>query len=92
MYIGAFIDAIPIPNPPIILKNTNTDTVSGNIEGNPDPQADNANKAAEIIKEYFLPILILNGPWIFAPINYPSSALPTTQPFKASFNSKYLLK
>src|SRR5690606_39465934 len=92
MYIGAFIDAIPIPNPPKILKKTSIETVSGNIDGSPEPQADNVNSTAEIIKEYFLPIFTLNGPATIAPTKHPSKALPTTQPFIASSNSKYLLK
>ena len=54
MYMGAFIDAIPIPKPPIILNITNNDKDSGNIDGKPDPNAEIENKIAEMIKEYFL--------------------------------------
>ena len=48
MYIGAFIDAIPIPKPPIILKTTSIVTVSGSISGKPEPQAEIENNIAEI--------------------------------------------
>ena len=92
MYIGAFIEAIPIPKPPIILKITNKVTDSSKNEGKPDPHAEIVNSIAEIIKEYLRPSLILKGPATIAPTKQPKSALPTTQPFIAASNSKYLLK
>ena len=92
MYIGAFIEAIPIPNPPIILKKTNKETDSEKIDGKPEPKADKENKIAEIIKECFLPNLILKGPAAMAPTRQPNKALPTTQPFIAESKSKCLLK
>ena len=92
IYIGAFIDATPIPKPPIILKITKTVTDSGNRLGRPEPYAEIVKSIAEIINDLFLPILILNFPEVIAPIKQPKRPLPTTQPFKASLNSKYLLK
>ena len=62
IYIGAFIEAIPIPIPPMILKNTNAETVCGNNSGNPEPYAEIVNKTADIINDCFLPNLILKNP------------------------------
>jgi len=58
--MGADIEAIPIPRPPIILKTTNKLTDSGKKEGKPEPHAEIVNKAAEIMKEYCLPSFMLS--------------------------------
>ena len=55
MYIGAFIDAMPIPSPPINLNITSSVTDCDKNEGSPDPQAEIVNKTAESISETFLP-------------------------------------
>ena len=70
--------------PPIILNITNIVVDSGNILGSPDPQADTENRTADKIKEYFLPIALLNNPAPKAPNNAPNKALLTIDPFYSS--------
>ncbi len=90
--MGAFIEAIPIPKPPIILKITNNVIDSGKKDGNPEPQAEIVNKIAENNNDFFLPIALLKKPAPRAPTKHPKSALLTIKPLRAPVNSKYFEK
>jgi len=65
---------------------------SGKIAGSPDPQAEIANKTAETIKDFFLPIDFEISPAEAAPKSAPKSALLTINPFNQPVNSKYFEK
>lgn len=62
MYIGAFIEAIPMATPPISLNTTNNVVDSGSILGNPEPQAEIIKSTAAMINDFFLPIALLIRP------------------------------
>jgi len=80
------------PIPRLILNITSKETDSVKKLGNPEPHAEIVNRNAEIIKEFFLPILMLRGPAIIAPTKQPINALPTTNPCNVASSSKYLVR
>lgn len=77
IYIGASIDATPIPIPPIKRKKTNHVKSSGTII----PADETANKIPDSTKTFLRPILSLNAPAKVAPITQPMSAHEAIHPF-----------
>jgi hypothetical protein len=92
MYIGAFMEAIPMAIPPISLKNTIREMDSGKKEGRPEPQADMLKRIAAQMSDFFRPMALLIIPALAAPTRAPNKALLTIKPFNHPVSSKYLEK
>ena len=76
MYIGAMIEAAPIPSPPINLQMTNWLRLAANHM----PSDDKAKQAAQIARPFFRPMRSTTAPAPAAPTVHPISAHPAAQP------------
>src|ERR1019366_9610214 len=76
IYIGANMDAMPIPRPPIKRKNTNQLRLIGIAI----PRDETAKSMADKINTFLRPILSLNLPANIAPTMQPINAQDATQP------------
>src|SRR5688572_20767984 len=80
IYIGASMEAMPMPMPPIKRNTINQESSMGSII----PNEDTAKAIPDIINTFLRPNLSLSAPANMAPTMQPTSAQEATQPVMAA--------